>query len=369
MQKLHRVENNGAPKLKQTSHQPSSIISPNVDLICGGGLSLVVALIVTCYGWITQSGMNRVLIAIEVYLLTDLLINFPHFMASYRLLYARKENLRRHPLVSIAFPIAALSLLGYVTYWSFNGPSYDPLGIAAILALFAPILLAWHYAGQSWGTTACFAYLSGIRMSANQRRLIRSGLFALVAYHVAWAYNSTGFVQSTLAENDVGAYLMDAVMSACRLCVAICFVLGLLGFRQLSQASGRTIPVRVWLPWLATFSWYVMVDFHPASFFLLQGFHAFQYLMFPARVELNDFAAPPHRVRHLIIYYVLLVVVGYTLFRWSTFDGVPDQLAPVGVTMIMMINLHHYFTDAVVWKIREPQVQKSLFGHLEASTS
>jgi len=32
--------------------------------------------------------------------------------------------------------------------------------------------------------------------------------------------------------------------------------------------------------------------------------------------------------------------------------------------MMMMINLHHYFIDAVIWKIREPEVRKSLFGHL-----
>ena len=35
---------------------------------------------------------------------------------------------------------------------------------------------------------------------------------------------------------------------------------------------------------------------------------------------------------------------------------------------MMIINLHHYFIDAVIWKIREPEVRNSLFGHLETTT-
>ena len=346
-----------------------AIISPRVDAICGGGLSLAVAVFVMIYGWITEAGMSQMLIAIEVYLLTDLLINGPHFMASYRLLYSRPENFRRHPLVSVLFPALAIVFLGYILYWSFTGLSFDPLGVMGILTVLAPIFLGWHYTGQSWGTTACFAYLSGLRMSNAQRRLIRSGFLALFVYHVAWAYDSIGFVQSVLAENEAGAYLMSSVMRVCRLLVAIGFLLGLWGFRQLARDSGKAIPMRVWLPWVATFSWYVMVDFHPASFFLLQAFHAFQYLMFPARVELNDYTGPEHRWRHLMIYYVLLVVVGYVAFDWSGFHGVSEKFVPAGAATMMVINLHHYFIDAVIWKIREPEVRQSLFGHLEPATS
>lgn len=346
-----------------------AIISPRFDAICGGGLSLAVAVFVMIYGWITEAGMSQMLIAIEVYLLTDLLINGPHFMASYRLLYSRPQNLRRHPMVSIVAPVLAVVFLGYILYWSFTGPTYDPLGIMAILTGVAPIFLAWHYTGQSWGTTACFAFLSGLRMSTTQRRLIRSGFLALFVYHVAWAYDSTGFVQSVFAEQDAGTYLMSSVMSFCRLLVAIGFLLGLWGFYQLARDAGKSVPMRVWLPWVATFSWYVMVDFHPASFFLLQAFHAFQYLMFPARVELNDYTGPVHRWRHLIVYYVLLVVVGYVAFDWSGFYGVSDKFVPAGAATMMVINLHHYFIDAVIWKIREPEVRQSLFGHLEPAAS
>ncbi len=148
------------------SSPTKAIITPPVDAICGGGLSLLVALFVIAYGWLSEAGVSQVLVAIQLYLLTDLLINGPHFMASYRLLYSRRSNFRNHPLVTILMPILAIGFLGYVAYWCFVDPestSTQQLEIIVILNWLAPVFLGWHYMGQSWGMTACFAYLGGLR--------------------------------------------------------------------------------------------------------------------------------------------------------------------------------------------------------------
>lgn len=369
-----KSENVGHPRESEVSNSDEAsvakrvILSRRIDPLMGGGISLLIALFVISFGWITQSGVSQFLLAIELYLFTDLFINGPHFMASYRLLYSRTGNLRKHPIVTLAFPAISALFLIYIIYSSYQQSFYDPLGIMGVLTLIAPIVLAWHYTGQSWGTTACFAHLEGFRISPIQRRLVRGGFLALFLYHIAWAYDSTGFIQQTLSEQDAGKYLMQSVMSLCRLLVAIGFVAGLYGFWTMSQQSNRQIPIRIWLPWAATFSWYAMVDINPASFFLLQIFHALQYLMFPIRVEINDYTPQNKRKYHLLIYYVCLVAVGYLAFEWASFPAVPKQLIPAGAATMMIINLHHYFIDAVIWKIREPEVRNSLFGHLETTT-
>lgn len=345
------------------------ILSRRIDPILSGGLSLVVSMLVIALGLITQAGAGQFLLAIELYLFTDLFINGPHFIASYRVLYSRSRNLLKHPIVTLFFPILSAIFLSYIVYCSYQMDAFDPLGIMAVLNLIAPIVLAWHYTGQSWGTTACFAHLSGFRISSQQRLLIRIGFFSLFVYHIAWAYNSTGFVQQVLSEEEAGDYLMQSIMSLCRLLVAVGFITGLYGFWQISKQTGRRVPVRTWLPWAATFSWYVMVDFNPAAFFLLQFFHAFQYLMFPVRVELNEYTPETRRSHHMIAYYVILVALGYIAFEWSSFDAIPKELIPAGTAVMMIINLHHYFIDAVIWKIREPEVRQALFGHLSPSSS
>lgn len=345
------------------------ILSRRFDPILGGGLSLVISVLVIGLGLITQAGASQFLLAIELYLFTDLFINGPHFIASYRVLYSRIENLVKHPIVTIFFPTLSAIFLSYIVYCSYQMDAFDPLGVMAVLNIVAPIVLAWHYTGQSWGTTACFAHLSGFRISRKQRLLIRIGFFSLFVYHIAWAYNSTGFVQQVLSEDEAGDYLMQSIMSLCRLLVAVGFIAGLYGFWQMSHQAGRQVPVRTWLPWAATFSWYVMLDFNPAAFFLLQFFHAFQYLMFPMRVELNEYTPKTRRSHHMIAYYVILVALGYIAFEWSSFDAIPKELIPAGTAVMMIINLHHYFIDAVIWKIREPEVRQALFGHLSPSSS
>jgi hypothetical protein len=32
----------------------------------------------------------------------------------------------------------------------------------------------------------------------------------------------------------------------------------------------------------------------------------------------------------------------------------------------MFINIHHYFTDGVIWKISDPDVRRDLFAHVAA---
>ena len=113
-----------------------------------------------------------------------------------------------------------------------------------------------------------------------------------------------------------------------------------------------------------------MVDVHPAAFFLLQAFHALQYLSFPARVELNEYTNPNYRWIHLPVYYVVLVVVGYVAFEWSSLlGGLEGSRAQLATATMMVINLHHYFIDATIWKIRNPHVREALFKHLDPSGS
>lgn len=355
------------------------LIEGRVDALLGGGFSLAISIAVIIWGAFSESKMDLALGFVTTYLFTDLLINGPHFMASYRILYSKRQNFRRHPLVTLVLPVFAISLLGYVGYWGLLNTSSDPASampvakapnVMLFLTYLAPVFLGWHYVGQAWGTTACFAYLSGFRMNPTQRKLIRFGFISLFAYHVTWACASMEILEQLFPLQRAGEFMIKALMSLCRVLVLASFFAGLWGFVQVSQESKRRIPATVWLPWVATYSWYVMVDVYPQSFFLLQIFHALQYLMFPARVEINEHRTS-HVRQHMLYYYLALVLIGYVAFEWTTLlakidaESQTGTMILLGTATMMCINLHHYFIDAVIWKIRDPEVRESLFGHLE----
>ncbi|MGI9470966.1 MAG: hypothetical protein ACR2NZ_05515 [Rubripirellula sp.] len=358
---------------RKAADTPKAIITPRIDALCGGGISLIIAVFVIAFGHLSQSPVTSWVLAIELYMITDVLINGPHFMASYRLLYSKQSNFRKHPWVTMAMPMLGFAFIGYVIYKCFANPAAtatQPLPIITVLNFAAPVFLGWHYVGQSWGMTASFAFLSGFRMTIPERRLIRCGFYALFLYHVTLACEAMGLLQQFLPQDEVGVYFMRAILSTCRVAVLVTFFLGLWGFIRLSQREQKHLPMRVWLPWLATYSWYVMVDVQPSSLFLVQGFHALQYLMFPVRVEVNEHTTPGHRWPHLIVYYVLLVVLGVVGFHWADLiGGVTESRLPIVTATFVTLNLHHYFIDAVVWKIRDPEVRHSLFGHLEPATT
>jgi hypothetical protein len=100
-------------------------------------------------------------------------------------------------------------------------------------------------------------------------------------------------------------------------------------------------------------------------------------LAFPIRVEMNrtanEPAASPRRyVGHMVLYGVGLLVVSLLMARvvpasamsvvGNIFGEEPGRAAPI--LILMVINIHHYFTDGVIWKISNPEVRRELFAHV-----
>src|SRR5262249_20412021 len=120
----------------------------------------------------------------------------------------------------------------------------------------------------------------------------------------------------------------------------------------------------------------------PKALFWIQIAHAIQYLAFPLRVEINRTAnepesSPSRFLRHMVLYGVLLLGVSVLMavvLRASAmsivgniFGEKPGEAAPI--LILMIINIHHYFTDGVIWKISNPEVRKELFAHVPAAKS
>ena len=88
-------------------------------------------------------------------------------------------------------------------------------------------------------------------------------------------------------------------------------------------------------------------------------------------MELNQYSAKQKRsdtkqFLHGVGYYLVLVVVGFAVFELPAVSLVRTggNLNFLGV-IAAFVNIHHYFIDGAIWKIRNPQVRKDLFAHLK----
>jgi hypothetical protein len=338
---------------------PAAILSPSLDLLLLGGLSLVVFVPLLLSG---RSDLLLIGAGAQAWVAT--VINMPHFMASYRLVYRSREMILRHKWASMYVP-ALLLLYIVLAVWQ---AQYDT-ALVVILVSVSSAYLAWHYTGQVWGMMASFAYLDGRPFDSSERLLIRTGLRILLAWHVTW------FLHSQL-RNPQAVRPLYLVLSAASI---VALTLGVIGLDKMRRRTGRLPPLRVVVPWLAIFVWYAVMARDPNAIFWIQIAHALQYLAFPIRVEMNQSLLSPQRrgqrfALHMLSYGAVLLVASYVVAQvvpasamsvvGDIFGDEPSRVAPV--LILMFINIHHYFTDGAIWHIRNPEVRRELFAHVQA---
>jgi hypothetical protein len=335
----------------------NSILSPVIDFLCVGGLSLIVFVPLLASG---RSDLVIIGAGAQAWLAT--LINMPHFMASYRLVYRSREMILRHKWASIYIPAILLAYI-VVALWE---AQQSPV-LVVILISVSSAYLAWHYTGQVWGMMASYAYLGGAGFEKVERTLIRSGLRILLAWHVTWFFY-------TQLRDPTRVRPIYVIVSAG---TVVAFALGLTGIIRMRRRTGKLPPARALAAWLAIFVWYAVLARDPKALFWIQIAHALQYLAFPIRVEINRTAADRARsagkfALHMALYGAGLLGVSYVISHivpgsamsvvGDVFGEEPGKVAPV--LILMFINIHHYFTDGVIWKISNPEVRKELFAHV-----
>ncbi|CAN5865893.1 hypothetical protein BH11GEM1_BH11GEM1_11790 [soil metagenome] len=340
-------------------HAPA-ILSPITDFLLVGGLSVIVFVPLLLSG---RSDLLLIGAGAQAWIATS--INMPHFMASYRMVYRSRASIMQHRWASIYVPLLLLLAIA-AAIWE---AQFSTAGVV-ILVSVASAYLAWHYTGQVWGMMASYAYLGGITFDRSERLLIRTSLRILLAWHVTW------FLYTQL-RNPAAVRPAYLVISAGTL---LAFALGLVGIVRMRRRTGVLPPARALVAWVAIFVWYAVMARDPKAIFWIQIAHALQYLAFPIRVEMNMTTADAgpshaHLLRHMALYGFALLAISVVIAQVvpgramdavaSVFGEQPGRMTPV--LLLMFLNIHHYFTDGVIWKISNPEVRRELFAHLRAA--
>src|SRR5262245_32012281 len=101
------------------------IVSPRIDFWMTGGASIVVMCLLL--GYIALHGASEATNKAALLgnmVIFQALINWPHFMGAYSLLYRPSENIKKYPLAAIYVPLALILVvavsvvMGNATSWS-----------------------------------------------------------------------------------------------------------------------------------------------------------------------------------------------------------------------------------------------------------
>ncbi len=351
------------------------LLGKNLDVLLVGGLGLF---FFAGFHFFVQENADLGKIAKIMYALS-MIVNWPHFMFSYQLLYWDKRKLlfKKFSYVWAGFviPIALFSMLG--------------LGLFSSNSFLIPFLIqsmflavGWHYVKQVFGTIVVSSAIDDFYLTKKERWALAASLYSI------WALSFfSGQIESTQAQFEGIKYSLMGLPSSVLIynytlvylttAVAVFFLIK----RYIKE--GRTISTTGIVSYLGLFVWFVPFVSHPHFIYMIPFFHSIQYLLFVSTLKFNQWksksglkAEAENRrkvIYNTLIYTGLAVVSGVVFFLFipefldvQGQSSSPEIMAKWGPTLFVglfsiFINLHHYFIDNVIWRSDNEDIRKFLF--------
>jgi hypothetical protein len=308
------------------------------------------------------------------------LVNDPHFAITYLLFYrdakhralgagvSRAQRVR-YVLAGVVAPIA-LSAWAAAAILSGSAPALGWL----IQLMF--LLVRWHYVKQSFGVLAVLSARRGVRFLPRERAAVLAHCLAAAAF--AWAralggreVEEKGVVYTELARPHALAWVTGAVFAA-----SAAWLVVTLARRR---ARGDVIPVGPLAALLlSVWTWTAFSSLNPLVVYVIPALHSVQYLYFvwllkrgEAADGRRDEGFGPSAATRFGLVFLGAIALGWLLLR-----GAPELLdggrasralhalaagrplassldlgaTPWFAAFFAVVNLHHYFMDAVIWR-------------------
>jgi hypothetical protein len=287
-----------------------------------------------------------------------------HFAMSYRLAYRNpRVAIQRHPVALLATPIMLAVVLGVIAFLSLRAGTLPVRGVVAILTSTVFVLSGYHFVRQSYGISRLGAGNAGIKFSRREAQTLTLAVFPL------WAASlkPIPFVRSLVAR--VGQALgqpntSPSLFFGIRTCAFISVAAIALTFARAWKRTGIRPTSMMIAPFAAVVVWMLSPGNHITASLAFTATHSAQYLACTYRAERNHHTTPKgwRGIRSSV--YVLLVAaaVGTLLTRvlpqlldqHLVADEAPAMFAGLA---FVFLNLHHYVTDAVIWRSKGELVQ------------
>ena len=341
---------------------PLYFVNPLVDFAAIGGVS------VACYLLLRflPSGARPA----WVFTLAAQLVwvcNWPHFSATSYRLYHSRQNIGQYPLTALAIPWLIMAVVAAAL-----------LSPAVVAPCFVKMFLIWspyHFSGQTIGLTLIYARRAGFKIGRPER-------LALAGFVFGTFLTTTIAVESDTRPGEyfgithAGLGLPPWMFHAARLWMVCAGVAFALLIARWCWKSRRLLPPIVLLPALTQYIWFVQGGGLTAFQEYVPFFHSLQYLLIAWSMQLKEKLdqrqlTPSRRyvLSESARWGAVNFVGGAALF-WAL-PHLVSRLAALPLVfatgvVIAGVQVHHFFVDGVIWKLRSATVSSPLLSNLRA---
>lgn len=349
----------------------SHLITPQLDFWLLGGISILFF-----FASLFMSYPHFHPYELKLLFFLNFIVNFPHFLLSYQLLYFDFRNLIfkkfRFFWAGLIVPIILIGLLFLASAFNPN----DTLGYFVNALYF---FVGWHYIKQIFGTIIVTNALQQFFYTPQQRFFLKLNLYAL--WSISWVWNNINgslaiFEGVIYRELNIPRYWVLCCFGAIILTFIPVFCVHLKKYRK--ENSKPALPAVICF--VSAYFWFIPLFYNPIFFPCIAFFHSLQYLPFVYAFRRNKlrqemFFNSDKKHQYFFKHYGYLffsIILGALFFhflpqyidRKNLFDF--DLYGPTIAMFyfVIFLNIHHYFIDNVIWRKDNEEIKKYLFAPL-----
>lgn len=326
-----------------------------------GGASIIVCML---YWMFVDTTASTATIAVTAFNLS-FIVNYPHFMASYQILYSDhwKDLFTKKSYFWAAFVAPAVILVPLI-YGISEG---HPLVLAYMIqAMYLSV--GWHYVKQIFGVAIVTSAVQKRYFGAWERNFILLNLF--MVWVMSWISANQSISKADL--NGVNYFTLgfpEWMLTASYVATgATLLIAGGIMVQKYIKTGIRPATSSL-VGFASIYFWYLPTLNHAVFFYLIPFFHSLQYMLFVYTLKLNEAEDAADQksnqelqrkifLKKFLGFFAISAVLGVLAFEWI--PKFLDNYSPIGAGLPtnavwyfafgIFINLHHYFIDNVIWR-------------------
>lgn len=310
-------------------------------------------------------------------------INDPHFAVTYLLFYKDVRARATSPVYPLAqrvrFTVAGFVVPIVLAAWALTAIARRDAQTLGWMVQLMYLLVGWHYAKQGFGVLSVLSARRGVMLTARERLAFLAHCFTGWAF--AWSnpataareYEEKGVVYLALGHPRWLEIATGFALAASS--IALVVVLA-----ERWRRERRLLPTAPLLGFLVTiWSWTIYSSADRLIQYIIPALHSIQYIYFVWLMKRNEARAevgPPIFGRPVAARVAIMAVSALAL-GWLFFHGAPglfdamaapprhlrrtvvDDMGPTPFLagLFVIVNVHHYFMDHVIWRRENPDTR------------
>ncbi len=339
-------------------------ISAPVDFLLIGGLSIAVFLLLRAF-YVGDRTNSVITFAVQL----AWVVNWPHFAATSYRLYHSKSNVEQYPMTALAMPWVILAgVLG-----SFAFPRNLAPYFVKLVAIWSP----YHFSGQTLGISLVYARRAGLKIEKAERFALSSFIYGtFIAQTIRSETGRQSFDDSGISYPSIG--LPDWANTAANAWMILMGAALVLLIARWCWQRKKLMPPIVMLPAATQFVWFVPGSNWQSFSEFVPFFHSLQYMLMAWSMQLKeklDLNAIKPSPRYVATESGRWWAINFFIGAWMFF-GIPRLAAyyfgisqdfSTGI-IVGGVQLHHFFIDGVIWKLKRKTVSSPLMSTLSDMT-